>query len=78
MFKSHTKTALPPPCGFEMLSDSHERVQICLSGVRPAHEVRLVAERHGDGMPDMLPENHRPAGPRDGRPEIHHNGHEGG
>jgi hypothetical protein len=43
------------------ITPRHERIQICVSGVRPAHEVRLVAERHGDGMPDLLPENHRPA-----------------
>ena len=66
------------PADMKCLSDSHERIQICMSGVRPAHEVRLVAERHGDGMPDVLPENHRPASARDGRPEIYLNGHESG
>src|SRR5208282_223411 len=58
------------------LSDSHERVQICLSGLRSAHQMRFIAERLGDGMPDVFPKNHRAPGARDGRLEIHHNGHE--
>ena len=62
----------------ECFSGSHERIQICVSGVRPAHQVRLVAERHGDGMPDVFPENHRAASAGIGRPEIHHHGHENG
>ena len=46
-----------------MLAASHERIQIRLSGVRPAHQVRFVAGRHGDGLPDVLPESHRAPGP---------------
>ena len=44
--------------------------------MRAAHLSRFVAGGRADGMPDVLPENHRAAGAGVGGAEIHHHRHE--
>src|SRR6266567_7683010 len=41
----------------------HERIQVCVPGLRPAHHSRLRHEREENRMPDLLPKDCRSTSP---------------
>jgi len=55
----------------EWSSGTDERIQVCVSGLRPAHHRRLKHKWWANPVPDLLSEDHRPTSPGSGRFQVH-------
>ena len=75
--RRHGKISLSPASRCGIVCQGHERVQICVSGLRPAYYGRLKRRRLATGMPHLFPEDSGPPGPGGGGSQIYFVGDDG-